>query len=412
MAKTYVRKNNNIVQIRRITSLYSKSTVKASYGIITVALTILISWGVVQLYRQELVQQQQEINTEAVGVDALLATTLNVDLALEQMNNFASRLGSKNTLILTSSGQILSHFSLQPKSTKSIVNIDNFIKYDFSNTETLNIFNTQSYSQLVRVGSNSQVHTNGYLITYQRLNNAPWLIVNITSVNTLIQNIVTKHLPIILVFIVSIICLIFININIINKVFEQLNQANIAAELANKKLSYALTELESLTSTDKLTGIWNRHDFEIIASANTNRILRHNESLSLLILKIDYFQVINDKYGDQISDNLIAIIASFIKENIRTSDLLARWSYEEFAILAPLTSILGAVELAERLRLVITNQNFPDVGNITVSFGVAQFQNGENLNNCSKRADKALYHSKISGRNTVTMAPRQYSPIQ
>ena len=101
-----------------------------------------------------------------------------------------------------------------------------------------------------------------------------------------------------------------------------------------------------------------------------------------------------------------------LKENIRTSDVLTRWGGEEFVILTPSTSMAEAYELAERLRLVIAKHSFPEVANITVSFGIAQFETAETLYNCFKRADDALYHAKKSGRNTVVAAPSIKSVYQ
>jgi diguanylate cyclase (GGDEF)-like protein len=327
---------------------------------------------------------------------------VGIDVSLQALNRFVKKLGGKGTIILNSEGQVLSHPTLQSHVT-SITSVQQLIKNVNIQTKLRTLLKTQK---------KGQISTDGYVITYQKLNNAGWIIVNIIPINAFLQDILIKQLPIILGVIVSMTGLLLISLKIMNGVFERSNQARIAAESANKKLQRALTELELLASTDKLTGAWNRRHFEQVVSAEINRFGRHCQELSLLILDIDYFKSINDNYGHHVGDIVLSKTSYLIKENIRESDILARWGGEEFVILAPSTSISKAVELAERLRLIIASQTFPECGNITVSFGVAQFQTSENLYKCLKRADDALYHAKNSGRNTVAAAPSIFGVYQ
>jgi diguanylate cyclase (GGDEF)-like protein len=408
VAKFRIRKITNIAKARKIASRYPKSIVKVSYGMIITVFVVLVGWGVTQSYQKELVQQQQEINAKTLGVDALLKTTLNnADLLRSQAEYFlnqsqpstspvdAARLNYWFTTV-KKQGQVLSYHSFQDSDRTSVINIEQVIN---------DIVLRKKLLKLLKNGNQGQISTCGHVITYQRLNNATWVIVKITPVKTLFKDILIKQLPIILGVLVGMTGLLLISLKIIDRAFERVNKARILAELANIKLQRALTELELLASTDKLTGAWNRRYFEQIASAEMNRVARHNQPLSLLILDIDYFKSINDKYGHQIGDAVIAGVAHLIKNNIRTSDILTRWGGEEFVILAPSTSISEAAELADRLRLVVTKHSFSKVENVTVSFGVAQFQAGENLDDCLKRADDALYQAKNSGRNTVIVVP-------
>lgn len=320
---------------------------------------------------------------------------VGIDFSLETLNRFIKKLGGRDTIVLTTEGQVLSYPNLQPGAT-SVVSVEQLIQDVGVRARLLKLLNT---------GNKGQASIDGYVITYQRLSNAGWVVVNITSANALIQDILIKQLSIILGVILGMTSLFLISLKILNGVFERLNKARLDAELVNTKLRKALTELELLASTDKLTGAWNRRHFEQVASAEINRIGRHKEALSLLILDIDYFKRINDNYGHPIGDIVLSSTSHIMKSKIRESDTLARWGGEEFVILAPSTSISEAVELAERLRLIIAAHTFPEVKNITVSFGVAQFQTGENLYDCLKRADDALYHAKNNGRNTVVAAP-------
>ncbi len=328
---------------------------------------------------------------------------VGIDFTLERLNGFVKKLGGRDTMIFTTEGKVLSHPSLQQSYRTFAVDIKHLIENFTVRTQLL---------KLLKTTNKGQVAIDGYVITYQRLNNAPWMIVNITSIKNLVEDIMAKQLPIILGVIVGMTILLSISLKVINQVFIQLNEARMVAELANKKLQEALTELELIASTDTLTGAWNRLYFEQIVSAEMNRQERHNQALSLLILDIDYFKSINDNYGHQVGDFVLVEIAHLLKENIRTSDVLTRWGGEEFVILAPSTSISEAYDLADRLRLVIAQHCFPEVGNITVSFGAAQFETAENLYSCFKRADDALYHAKHSGRNIVVAAPSMRSVYQ
>ncbi|MBF2067280.1 MAG: diguanylate cyclase [Calothrix sp. C42_A2020_038] len=320
---------------------------------------------------------------------------VGIDFTLEALKYFVKQLGGNDTMVVAAEGQVLSYPSLQTQSMMP-VHINHLIKNSVVRTKLLEILKT---------GNKGQVIIDGHVITYQRLDNAPWLIINITPVKALIENIFITKLSIILGCIVGVSTLLLISLQIISRVFELLNQSCAVTEQTNQKLQNTLIELEFLAYTDKLTGTWNRRYFEQVASAETNRVKRHNQPLSLLILDIDYFKSINDKYGHYTGDVVLCEVACLIKENIRTSDVLTRWGGEEFVILAPSTSIADATELAERLRLVVAGHTWKEVGNITVSFGVAQFQEHENLDICLKRADYALYQAKNSGRNTVMVAP-------
>ncbi|OKH52915.1 hypothetical protein NIES2101_12535 [Calothrix sp. HK-06] len=325
---------------------------------------------------------------------------IGIDFPLESLNRFVKKLGGRSAMILTSEGKVLSHPNLQPRYLKPA---EYFIS-DFSVRAKL--------LKLLKTGNKGQITINGYLITYQKLNNAPWMIVNITHRKILVKDIIKKQLPIILGVILGMTIVLLISLRIINQVFTQCQKARMVAELANEKLQKALTELERIASTDTLTGAWNRLYFEEIVSGEIERLLRHNQLLSLLILDIDHFKSINDNYGHPIGDCVLAGLAHLLKENIRTSDVLTRWGGEEFVILTPSTSIAEAYELAERLRLVIAKHSFPEVRNITASFGIAQFETAETLYSCFKRADDALYHAKKSGRNTVVAAPSIRSVYQ
>jgi diguanylate cyclase (GGDEF)-like protein len=174
---------------------------------------------------------------------------------------------------------------------------------------------------------------------------------------------------------------------------------------AHQEIHSELTALDRIASTDKLTGCWNRHWLEEIAKGEMDRLKRYDHALSLLILDIDFFKKINDRYGHNVGDLVLAGVAEQIKSFLRLSDSLPRWGGEEFIVLCPNTKLATALVLAERVRERISMIDLPTVGNITISIGVAECLPGESWDSWLHRADTALYFAKKCGRNQVQHAP-------
>ena len=161
-------------------------------------------------------------------------------------------------------------------------------------------------------------------------------------------------------------------------------------------------EMENLASTDKLTGIYNRHKFEELFSLEAERTRRFASPLSLILLDIDHFKSVNDTYGHDVGDDVLKHLTSTIKSNIRQIDIFARWGGEEFLILSPGTNLTEVKIFAEKLRLAIEKTSFPRVNNITASIGLSEFEVNDTFSDLFKRADKALYFAKNNGRNQVS----------
>jgi diguanylate cyclase (GGDEF)-like protein len=131
------------------------------------------------------------------------------------------------------------------------------------------------------------------------------------------------------------------------------------------------------------------------------RAARYGNPLSLIILDIDHFKSINDHYGHTIGDLVLIAVAQLVQDNIRASDLVARWGGEEFAVVAPDSPLSAAAGLAEKLRVVLASTSLLDDIRVTGSFGTAQLGADEDLESLVRRADQALYRAKASGRNRV-----------
>ncbi len=160
-------------------------------------------------------------------------------------------------------------------------------------------------------------------------------------------------------------------------------------------------ELVFLASHDPLTGAFNRREFERILELELRKADRYNEPLSLIIFDVDNFKKINDKFGHDVGDKVLIFISSLVPRVIREIDTFARWGGEEFVILLPHTLLSGARETAEKIRRamrVITEEGIPK---FTASFGITVYRKGEGKNGFLKRADRAMYSAKDSGRDCV-----------
>jgi len=167
------------------------------------------------------------------------------------------------------------------------------------------------------------------------------------------------------------------------------------------KLQNERVEAIYKSTHDKLTGVYNREKFNEIMQNEYNKANRYQRPLSIAILDIDYFKLVNDTYGHLAGDKVLKELANFCKKNIRKTDTFARWGGEEFVILMSETNAKEAKEMCEKLRVGIENLKIDDLPNITVSFGVAQMLENDTQEDFFKRADEALYAAKKSGRNRV-----------
>lgn len=165
-------------------------------------------------------------------------------------------------------------------------------------------------------------------------------------------------------------------------------------------------ELDSMSKTDYLTELANRRFMTTRLKEETARGERTGEKFSILMCDIDNFKKVNDTYGHEIGDLVIKKVANSIKSVVREYDVVSRWGGEEFLILLINTNIIAAEKAAEKIREEIEHNKFAiDNGSfkVTISIGVTEYLNefsiSENVNN----ADKALYESKHSGKNKVTV---------
>ncbi|WP_304545384.1 ABC transporter substrate-binding protein [Sulfurimonas microaerophilic] len=172
---------------------------------------------------------------------------------------------------------------------------------------------------------------------------------------------------------------------------------------ANDKLEVAYESLQEIAITDKLTQLYNRHKLDEVLSMEKNRIDRYGGSFGIIILDIDYFKLINDTYGHHVGDIVLQELSALLKENSRISDIIGRWGGEEFLIIAPNLEKDDIESFAKNLKDKVSQHLFNKTYKITVSMGISVYQAGEDVEKCLVRADDALYISKNSGRDKITI---------
>ncbi|MCF5705895.1 diguanylate cyclase [Pseudomonas syringae] len=160
-------------------------------------------------------------------------------------------------------------------------------------------------------------------------------------------------------------------------------------------------ELRALSVTDVLTGAYNRRYFQDRLQAELKRIDRHGGHLSIIMLDIDHFKRINDRFGHGVGDDVLKAFSRRITHRLRTDDVFCRLGGEEFMVLCPGTQSQQAYLLALSLREELSKQDFEAVGRVTASFGIASWREGEGVDGMLLRADSGVYAAKQAGRDRV-----------
>ena len=162
-------------------------------------------------------------------------------------------------------------------------------------------------------------------------------------------------------------------------------------------------QLENKSTHDKLTGAFNREYFESHKNLIINEYTKENHLLIFSILDIDFFKKVNDTYGHDIGDKVLKQFVQIIQNSSRNDDLVIRWGGEEFILLLKINSIDNAKKVLENIRKTIAQTSFEKVEHITCSIGATVYKENETIEDSFKRADKALYEAKNSGRNKVVI---------
>ncbi len=189
------------------------------------------------------------------------------------------------------------------------------------------------------------------------------------------------------------------------RIKRELQMQALIQELAQSK-----QKLERLAVTDALSGLYNRHYFSQVSEEFLLLSKRNKSVMSIVILDIDHFKKINDRYGHGVGDGVIQHIAKILQNVTRESDIVCRWGGEEFLLLLPETDVDGAYTIAESIRKTIEHSPVVIDDDLKIiyraSFGVSVVHSEAGINKAINDADHALYEAKNLGRNHVSVAKR------
>ncbi len=187
---------------------------------------------------------------------------------------------------------------------------------------------------------------------------------------------------------------------------QQINESK--QEISSLQDRLEIATVEALT--DPLTGLTNRKGLSMAIEESLSSLEEQSsEYPCLLMLDIDHFKKINDSFGHLLGDKAIKLVADTLKKQIKGKDTAARYGGEEFAILLPETELQNARTVAEKIRQVIESMSIKrktdnkEICRMTISIGVSRYQPGDTISSFIESADTALYQSKNSGRNKVSV---------
>jgi diguanylate cyclase len=173
------------------------------------------------------------------------------------------------------------------------------------------------------------------------------------------------------------------------------------------KIRDSLKVAEQRSNTDALTGLANRHGLEEFLRSAQIASMEMGDPLSILMIDIDHFKKFNDSHGHQVGDQVLKLVAKVLQDSVRDVDLAARYGGEELIAVLPGADVSRCADAAERIRRRIAEARLTrrstgrELGNVTVSIGVAQFRLAEAAEAMIERCDRALYQAKRAGRNRV-----------
>lgn len=179
------------------------------------------------------------------------------------------------------------------------------------------------------------------------------------------------------------------------------NIANFATGGQYSSLKRENEELKKQVATDSLTGLYNKRKLKSDLEEQINLYNRHNDEFSLIMMDIDHFKTINDTYGHETGDDILAKVGEMFKAYTRAEDKVYRYGGEEFCVIMPKTGKEEAIKAGERLREVLSSYSENGLPKFTMSAGVSNYSAGETACDTIKRADNALYEAKNNGRNRL-----------
>lgn len=190
------------------------------------------------------------------------------------------------------------------------------------------------------------------------------------------------------------------------KTLELNSELTNSAEQINK-LRADLHDVTRESLTDPLTGLSNRKEFDTQLAKMSDEASESGKPLTLILGDVDHFKKVNDNWGHQLGDQVLKLIAKVLRANVNDDVVVARYGGEEFSVIFPNTPIEEATRLANKIREVVASKQIrkknsgETIGRITMSFGVAAYEGGQDTADLIQLADSRLYAAKDAGRNQV-----------
>jgi diguanylate cyclase (GGDEF)-like protein len=160
-------------------------------------------------------------------------------------------------------------------------------------------------------------------------------------------------------------------------------------------------KLHRLAIRDGMTGIFNHSFMEQYITDAINRAKRSRDPLALLMIDVDFFKRINDTFGHNAGDEVLKELVRVLTKSTRSTDYLGRWGGDELVLLLTDTNLLGAANLAEKLRRLVAEHLFSHCNHLTISLGASEYRDGDTSVTLVERADASMYRAKRSGRNRM-----------
>ncbi|MBE4253877.1 GGDEF domain-containing protein [Vibrio parahaemolyticus] len=176
----------------------------------------------------------------------------------------------------------------------------------------------------------------------------------------------------------------------------------VSSDITNRK------RLQTISEMDSLTRLNNRSKLNRLLESEFNRAQRYLTPFVVLIVDIDRFKSVNDTYGHLVGDSVLIEVANILRYNVRQTDFVGRWGGEEFMIICPHSELDEGVVVAEKLCEAVNTFEFAEVRELSISIGVAVYENGCDIKSILEFADRNLYRAKSLGRNRVVSELGRY----
>jgi diguanylate cyclase (GGDEF)-like protein len=173
---------------------------------------------------------------------------------------------------------------------------------------------------------------------------------------------------------------------------------------SRKAVFMSQQELHRLAITDPLTGLYNGTQLDNVLSKEIARGFRYDKTFGLLVIDIDNFKIINDRFGHDAGDKILQNITHVLSKLVRENDTLIRWGGEEFIVIALEVDEQNLINFCGKLRKKIEDEHYDTAGKVTVSIGSTLFRQSDSQESLISRADKALFEAKEKGRNMTVYA--------